>query len=148
MRGGCEALELPVRVRHCERLACLAHPVRLGEEMGLGPDGGANEENGFACVSQTLLCVFFGTASVCMEAPEPSDPTFIKDMHNCGKSGWAVVAHLCEDAEMQDNGVDVRLWRWPLEFKYQGGRWERDHRADRQWRRRLHLIGVEHRSYM
>ena len=76
------------------------------------------------------------------------DPRFNVEMRNPNMTGWQVVAHLCADAEMQDNGVDVRLWRWPLEFKYQGGWWERDHMADRQWRRRMHVLAVENRSYM
>lgn len=72
-----------------------------------------------------------------IEAPEPVDPEFVQLMRSHpNMTGWATVAHLCMDAEMQDNGVDVRLWAWPMEFKYQGGNWwERDHMDDREWRR-------------
>lgn len=76
------------------------------------------------------------------------DPEFIKGMRNPYMTGWTSVAHLCVDAEMQDNGVDVRLWAWPLEFKYMmGGWWERDHRNDRQWRRTLYPP-MQYRSHL
>lgn len=51
-----------------------------------------------------------------------------------GKSGWRVLAELCMDTNAQDRGVDARLWRWPMEYKYEGQTWwQRNHATDREW---------------
>lgn len=64
------------------------------------------------------------------------DPELVCLVRNLEETGWATVARLCMDVELQDKGVDLRLAAWPLEFKYQGGTWwEWDHLDNRQWRR-------------
>jgi len=85
--------------------------------------------------TRTRLPPLSPNSFVPVQAPVPLDPEFVQLIRtNPMGPGWPAVAHLCVDAEMQDHGVDVRLWAWPTEYKYQGGSWwKRNHMDDREW---------------
>jgi len=69
-----------------------------------------------------------------MESALPMYPDVELQFPLAGKSGWRVLAELCMDTNAQDRGVDARLWRWPMEYKYEGQTWwQRNHATDREW---------------
>ena len=71
-----------------------------------------------------------------MEVPEPLHPELVHQVSCVRGQEWAMWAQLCKDTEAQDQGVDARLWLYPMEYKFQEGSWwERDHSHVREWRR-------------